>query len=345
VIEFAISASGLVNHNIDPPEALRLQEGAQAGFYFDIADQDEETSREGALAWGHSSVNFNSRNNITQFGSMTFLANNQIQLSHDNLVMSENQPYIQVPHVNSSHWLDGNSEGWNYNWYVYANDPQGLNDIDSVWVDGPDGSHYRLYDDRRDDWPEGDGRYKYNFGQNSPVPTGEYIFYVRDKSGNVSNVSDSLTFNFDCPRNLIPAHNSILSEPDFLIDWDKVPGTTGYWINVNLSSNWEQFWGISLDSTETSVIYNEDGSGRDLIEGEVYYLEVHAGDDRNSSHARIKIAYMIQSSIIVDGMKDPYWDIATAHIHLGEDELVDGVVENSNDCSADLYLMYDSIYF
>ncbi len=346
IVEFAVPEEEMINNNTDPSETVLLQEGTQIGFYFELADQDEESEREAMLAWGHSSVNINSRKNVTQYGSMTFLSGNQIQLSRDNLVMAEDQPYIQAPHIHSHHWLEENFEGWGYHLYVYANDPQGLEDIDSVWAEGPEGGHYRLYDDATngDNWPGGDGRYYLEFGDDSPIPVGEYTFYVRDGSGTLSFVSDSLTSDLEYPENLVPVHNSIVSDPGFLIDWDEVPGATGYYISVNLVSDWELYWGAGRAPDSTSAKYNDNSEGKALVEGEVYCLTVYAGNNRNTSFTKVKIAYMIQSSIVIDGIKDAFWDIAAAHIHLGEDELVWGEADDEDDCSADVYLAYDSVY-
>ncbi|KPK83775.1 MAG: hypothetical protein AMS27_11910 [Bacteroides sp. SM23_62_1] len=348
VVEFAVSADGLFNNNTSPPEAVLLKEGNKVGFYFEMADQDKESYREAMLAWGHQSVSYNSVANVTHYGSLTFLAGNQIQLSHENLVMSENQPYLQAPDITSDHWLVENVyDSWSYYFYVYASDPQGPGDIDTVWAVGPDGSRYQMYDDgtNGDDWPGGDGRFHRHYSCDSPLQTGEYKFYVKDKSGNSSMVSDYLTANLPCPMNLKPAHNSIISDPDFLIEWDEVPGVINYYVEVNLLSNYEQYWWLNVHPDSSSARYNYNGEGKDLLEGEVYYLQIHTNDNKNASHTRVRIAYMIQSNIVIDGIKDPYWDIISSHIHLGEEELVWGEGDNANDFSADVYLAYDSVYF
>jgi len=277
---------------------------------------------------------------------MTFLADNQIELSQDNLVMTEDQPFIQVPHTQGNHYINENSnEWWNYHFNVYTNDPQGPNDIDSVWVEGPDGSHYRLNDDNKncDDY-KGDGKYHFCTDFKTPPATGIYHFYAVDRAGNEVSVTDTLTGLLECPEIIIPAGNTIITEPDFLIDWDEVPGATSYWVNINLAYDWDNYWDIGLDPDHTSVRYNENGEGRDLIEGEIYYLSVNAGNARNSSQTRIKFTFAAQGLIMIDGIKDPFWETVTGIIHLGEEEVVWGDIDDENDCSADVYLAYDSVF-
>ena len=60
-----------------------------------------------------------------------------------------------------------------------------------------------------------------------------------------------------------------------------------------------------LDTSITSVTYNQNGSGQDLENGEIYTLYLSAGDDHNSeSQNQIRFAFSSQELITIDGNKD-----------------------------------------
>ncbi|MBN2520290.1 MAG: hypothetical protein JXB17_07290, partial [Bacteroidales bacterium] len=233
-----------------------------------------------------------------------------------------------------------NNEDYYYHFWIDVLDPQGLEEIDSVWIEFPDGSINLLYDDNTHcDGNAGDGRYQYCSGISSPVQTGIYTFYSKDKSGNLASKSDSIPVTLNCTNILSPANNSYINEPDFLIEWEKVTEATRYSISV-YRHNWGDVWNYNIDSSITSINY----SGENLIEGEIYSLYLHAYSLNNWSRTEIRFTYSEQGLITIDGIKDPVWDAATGHIHIDNSFLVDGNSEGDNDCSADVYLVYDSLF-
>jgi hypothetical protein len=85
-IEFAIPFNEIINYSTEPPESFIPESGKQAGFLFEIIDQDSKSLRDGNLVWGNYTINGDYWLDAKQLGSLTLLADNQIQLSHDNLV-------------------------------------------------------------------------------------------------------------------------------------------------------------------------------------------------------------------------------------------------------------------
>ena len=208
-------------------------------------------------------------------------------------------PTINNSKVRSRHWVGGDFwEGWGIDLWVNINDPQGLDDIDSVWVEGPNNTHYKLYDDgRHNDDSAGDGKYAHWIGglSNSPA-LGVYTFKVIDKSGNMASVVDILTAVLDYPRNLTPGHNEIVSLPNFTIDWDNVEGASWYEVQVT-NMDWSKtYWSSGRELTQTVVEYNFDGTGEPLSEGGVYLLTVRAGDSYGNESERVGVRILYRTN-------------------------------------------------
>jgi hypothetical protein len=205
-------------------------------------------------------------------------------------------PILSGYQVSSRHWADGNfSETWGINLTTLVTDPQGLSDIDSVWVKKPDGIIIKLYDDNTNgDHFANDGGYNYDMGGfTSPLVLGEYLFNAVDKSGHLVTFKDTLTQILDYPHNNNILNNSIVTDPDFTISWDKVSGATSYEVWIH-ELNWSSSpWHNPGRLTETSVKYNFDGSGTDLKEGDVYYLSINAYDNEGNigQNAFVKFAF------------------------------------------------------
>ncbi|HPQ21704.1 MAG TPA: FISUMP domain-containing protein, partial [Saprospiraceae bacterium] len=221
-------------------------------------------------------------------------------------------------------------------------DPQGLSDIDSVWVVLPDESYVLLYDDGGHwDNNSNDGRYE-NCQERTSFPNGDYLVNVVDYSGNKISKTITIDYQLDCPQVISFNSMAIIAEPDFNIDWEPVDSVVSYSVTV-FDSNWQGVWSYTVDSSITSLNYNENNSGQNLIEGKIYTLQVYAQDNKYCrSQTQIKFAFANQGLIAIDGNKDSFWETATGHIYVGTENLVYGIIDDENDCSADVYLAYDS---
>ncbi len=184
-------------------------------------------------------------------------------------------------------WNQG--EDWGLHFSVLAADPQGVEDIRSVWVEDPQGDTYFLFDDgHHDDNGSADGVYGnalYDFNQ-APL-FGAYTFHVLDQSGNKVTVQDNLSAVLDLPEIITPTNGGMITNPSFPIDWEPVPNASRYhiWIEDDDHSIW--FW----ETSETSCTYNQDGTGEALIEGKIYHLSVFALDGKNHSSAGVPFVY------------------------------------------------------
>jgi YD repeat-containing protein len=204
------------------------------------------------------------------------------------------KPVMTDPIVRSRHWVGEPWESWGIDFWTNIGDLQGLNTIDSVWVEGPGDIRYELYDDGvHFDELANDGKFANWIGDlNEPPALGVYTFNVKDKSGNIVSATDTLTAVLDAPGNVMPVNDTIVSEQDVLFQWDAVPGAAWYEVQVTDQSWQHTFWSSGRELTQTSVRYNENGTGEDLTEGGLYKLVVRAGDGKNESERIIeRIAY------------------------------------------------------
>ncbi len=296
IIEFAIPEVEIINTNTQPSENITMLEGTQIGFCMVITDQDTTDENDGQLARGTNYTTINYWKDVTQFGSMTLLADNQVQLSNNNLVMSDNEPYLQASYV---YFFNGYN-AHQINFYAYANDPQGLSNIDSVWVETPYGENYRLLDDDTYEWePANDGKYiaLHDFEQGNSL--GIFRFFIADLDGNTFEITDTLNNNIKSPEILLPAKDTIISEPDFLIKWSKVQNATSYSIKLTSLDGSYWHWEISVDSAINNIEYNQDETAEILTDGTVYTLQVWANDSRNYAVSSRKIAYRTDNRFIL----------------------------------------------
>ena len=215
-------------------------------------------------------------------------------------------PVLSEPVIQSRNWLQPNlSQNWGINAQMHVADPQGLSDVDSVWVEGPHNYHLRLYDDGNHwDNKANDGTYGHGIGGFTVKPLiGVYTFKVRDKSSNLAIKQDQLTAVLDCPRNFTPEDNTIISDPNFTMSWDRVEGAVNYEVNIN-STDWSTRYWTSQRLIQTTVQYNVDQTGTSLTDGGVYRAFVRAWDnDGNESEVfGWKIAYRIndRATVYVD---------------------------------------------
>jgi hypothetical protein len=205
---------------------------------------------------------------------------------------STDNPVASNPEVTYSHY--GDDEGNEYyevRFSLYVIDPQGLSDIDSVTVMTPDNTAYTLYDDgQHGDWQANDGRYGYSFWNSAQAPlTGAYVFTVTDHSMNTDSANDTLHLVLDYPRNIQPPNNGIVTSANPVFSWDLVSGATNYHVNV-YDNNYSNIW--SVYTTSNTVVYNYDGSGAALTEGNIYYWNISANNDEGSSmHTEARFIY------------------------------------------------------
>jgi hypothetical protein len=218
-------------------------------------------------------------------------------------------PQMTNPSVRCFHWGIGGlqvAEGWTLVFWAPTTDPQGLGDIDSVWADGPGGVHVKLYDDgNSDDGAANDGNFGRPYGVNSPPTLGVYSFKARDKSGNLVSATDTLKVVLDYPRNITPKPGAVVSSSNFTIRWDRVQGATGYRVNVSKSGVNRTAWTYQLDSSQTSVTYNFDNTGENLVDGSTYILRVDAFDDHGNQGQRVDITFAYSTNVASPILSSP----------------------------------------
>ena len=210
-------------------------------------------------------------------------------------------PQITNPTVRSRHWGSGGpqvAEGWSADAWATITDPQGLGDIDSVWVDGPNGFHIRLYDDGNHyDAGPNDGQFaSWTDGLGSPPVLGVYSFRARDKSGNLVVAPDTLTAVLDYPRNITPNPGSVVTNSRFTIGWDRVLGANLYHVEVTKQSGGNPVWTVNLDANQTSVGYNFDNTGENLLDGLTYMLRVDANDANSNQGQRVDVRFVYSTN-------------------------------------------------
>jgi hypothetical protein len=283
ILEFAIPMSEIENTHVSPPETFTLSEGLEIGALIELIDLDGQENREAQMVYGHQTAHPDYFwRNVTQLGHLQFLADHQIALSQENLVMPPDAPFLQLPRIRSVHWTNAyQGEGWGLDVSVYGSDPQGYQDIQSIRLEDPEGTLFTLYQDG--DETDNTGRFPrwIDWLVTSPA-VGEYTCMITDKSAHTASVPVNLTAVLDYPHNLSPPNNTIVSDSDFTISWDPVSCASWYWVAVRSADGSHTYW-ASSQLTGTSVSYNGDGTGEALPEGGPYQLYVQAGDEHNSS--------------------------------------------------------------
>ncbi len=347
-LEFAIPAGKLINTSPDPDEPFNLTENYKAGFLFGLADEDDTLNtrgREAEFYWGNETVNQNSENNLSNYGNITLLANNQVEISHKNLLMDDNSPFIASHRLSLQHYLsDGDHERWTYKFYLELNDPQGLSDIDSVWVTYPDNSIHLLSDDGNScDGYKNDGNYGWCTGGDVEPPFGYYTFHAIDKSGNLVSATDSINFILSIPEITSIQNNEFVSDQNFSIDWNLVSGATSYTVEVD-DLNQGRVWNVDLDSDQSSVLYNFDSNGQPLENGVIYQVILYANLDNIQSSTILRFAYAPSALVTIDAAKDAFWDSQIGHIHIDTSNMIWCLEGYTKDLYADLYVAYDSLF-
>jgi hypothetical protein len=226
-------------------------------------------------------------------------------------------PIMTANRLRSRHWADGSlGEWWGIDCSINVSDPQGINDIDSVWLEGPDNYHMRLFDNGNNgDGTAGDSRFAISSNTSGRTLTGEYIFRCRDKTGNIVSVKDTINKVLDIPVNLSIKHNSIIKDPAVLISWNSVTGATRYEVNV-YSLDWSRrLWFEGKMAGLLSAVYNHDNTGSPLSEGEAYYLVIRTDDGDWGNEAEINNIKFVYRS---DGRHKIYVDTSnTSGIEYG----------------------------
>ena len=183
--------------------------------------------------------------------------------------------------------VDGGDEDYSLNLNISVNDNDGLGNIDSVIVTGPDGTtQYVLYDDGQhcDNVPN-DGHFTYNCDNifQTPPASGTYTFTIRDKDGTSNTATAEISGKIlDIPRNLSPADKTGVPTSIPTFSWSEVFGASGYNIDVRKSDDNLHMWG-RWGIAGPSVGYNDDGAGEELVEDTVYQWGVGAYDDEGNS--------------------------------------------------------------
>jgi hypothetical protein len=353
-LEFAIPFGDIVNNATSPIETITPIVGVQTGFALELDDQDNQDQREGQMVWGHSTKSHDFWEDVTELGNIKLLANNQVEFSTTNLAMPAETPVLNSPVVRSRHWMWGSGvESWGVDCWVYASDQQGYSDIDSVCVDGPNGFHRRLLDDGAHyDQNANDGLFSYWDVIPGPATLGRYEFKVRDKAGHLTVTADTLKAVLNPPHIVTPAYNAIVSDAAFQIDWDPVAGATGYHITIWNQEETHSCWSYGLGSSESSVIYNQDGKGEALSPG-IYSLWVQAydGDQDMGERLHVMIHYQPEGMLVnVDGTKDAFYGTLTGpddgYLQIRSFAYNDvGRPANDADLSAKVWASWDGLWF
>lgn len=194
--------------------------------------------------------------------------------------LSAVKPVMTGNELRSRHWADGSfNEWWGIDCWLNVSDPQGLSDLDSVWIDGPGNYHQKLFDDGTNgDGTPGDSKYALSTGTSTPPLTGEYLLKSKDKAGNLVILIDTLKAVLDYPKGLNIRHNSIITLPDFPVSWSIVPGATRYEASVYTIDWSRNMWSSGRVTGLLSTKYNSNNTGASLSEGEVYNLVIRADD-------------------------------------------------------------------
>ena len=228
---------------------------------------------------------------ISTWGDHSSTWHNPVSFTYSSSTENPIFTYANVFSIN--HGDNAGSEHAGLRLMADVNDPQGLGDIQSVTVTSPDFVTYTLYDDgQHGDDVAGDGRfgnYVWDPPQ-APVP-GTYSFDVTDISEHSGSSSDILDYILYYPRNIVPEYNGVMvpAAPEF--SWNPVDYAESYFIYVYESNGWDVVWwknGI----TDTTVIYNDNGTGLPLTEGKSYLWEIFAtGYDGQSWHEASPFVY------------------------------------------------------
>jgi hypothetical protein len=182
-------------------------------------------------------------------------------------------PVLTNPTALSVHYGDDiGNQSYNLVLRSQVADPQGLSDIASVVVTGPDGKIYIIKDDNND------GYYETWFGSSTELPQlGKYTFRVTDKSGNWTEGVDSVTANLDYPKNVHPVQNEVVSTSAPTFSWNSVQGAITYTLWID-DLNGKRIWTRS-SLTSASVVYNDDGNANEnLKDGSTYTWYVNGND-------------------------------------------------------------------
>ena len=163
--------------------------------------------------------------------------------------------------------------------WVRVDDTKGLENIESVTMEGPTGAFYMLHDNGAscDDGPN-DGVYgQCDEGvETTPPALGTWTVTVYNKDGDQVTGTDTIERVLDFPRSASPDNVVVTnSTPEFR--WDPVAGATNYSLDIR-DNDWNLIWergGIIA----TSVTYNDDGFAQNLQEGVRYQWGMGANDD------------------------------------------------------------------
>ncbi|MCP4351612.1 MAG: choice-of-anchor D domain-containing protein [Desulfobacterales bacterium] len=212
-------------------------------------------------------------------------------------------PVIEETHGGSRH-MGGNGREDEYGIYMYArvSDPQGLSTIASTVLNAPDGSLYAtLFDDGEHcDEESGDGIYGLCGNENPTRPhLGDYTVIVTDKDGKTDTETISIEQVLDIPRNPWPGNGTSVSTPAPVLSWYAVDNAAIYNMEVR-NADGDLMWHRG-DITGTSITYNDDESGQNLVEGSYYSWGVGACDNQNNCswhHTWIKFSFLTNPGII-----------------------------------------------
>ncbi|MBN1790231.1 MAG: T9SS type A sorting domain-containing protein [Bacteroidales bacterium] len=167
-----------------------------------------------------------------------------------------------------------------------VNDPQGLDDIQSVTLTTPNLEVITL--SRNDGDP---GAWNGQWSSNQPPALGDYTYTVTDLAELTDTQIHALAQAQDFPRNVQPANNEFVSTATPTFSWDPVEGITGYHVTV-YDINYNQLWNQDIPVGVTSVVYNNDGTGQLLTEGSKYRWEISTwGDHCATWHNMISFTY------------------------------------------------------
>ena len=263
-------------------------------------------------------------------------------------IYSSGKPVFLAVNFNSSHeiwyhpWQQTENQTYDIHVEARVSDIDGIDDIASVILQSPDGAVFKtLYDDGlHSDGDENDGFYlTENLANTTPPPLGNYRLIVTDNAGDSSSYSVFIDRYLDTPDNPSPSYEEYINNATPTFSWDEVDDAISYSVSV-LDAAGKTIWQQD-NITSTSVVYNNDGIGESLVDGNVYTWGVYAGLDytehANSSRYDIPFIYSTvdDQQAIDDNDGDGYaadqndCDDNNPSIYPGADEICDG---KDNDC-------------
>jgi len=224
-----------------------------------------------------------------------------------NLSAAQNTPVFLAVDINSyqaiayNPWQQSEVKIYSIGGQARVSDIDGLDDIASVILQAPDGTFEALYDDGlHNDGDENDGYYGTEARESTtPLSFGNYRLIVTDKAGGSSSRLVFINRYLEIPASPSPYYEEYINNATPTFSWNNVEDAHLYRVTVWDAAG-ETIW-TRGDITSTSVVYNNDGTGESLVDGNVYTWGVFAysDDGESSNHFNIPFIYSSKKPVFL----------------------------------------------